>query len=248
MLDPTMLVILSAAALGAGMLNAVAGGGTFLTLPALVFVGLPPIMANTTSAAVVLPGYASAAWGFRGALRDVPVRRFVTLIFITVIGAVLGAQLLIGTSDEVFRLLAPYLILFATGLFMFGPLLKAWFEKKNGATLVGALGVGAVSAYGGYFNGGLGIALLSVLNISGARDLNESNGLKSLLSFVLTLVSVSAFTLAGNIQWSTAVFMMFFCALGGFLGARLALVIPVQSLRIFIIVLGLSMSLSLFLF
>lgn len=245
--DPAIWGLLSVASFGAGMLNALAGGGTFLTLPALLVAGLPPVSANTTSTAAVLPGYASAALGFRRTLVHVPHRRLVTLIVATIIGSAVGANLLLGTSNEAFKTLAPFLILFATGLFVLGPRMNKWVQNKGGSNAIGLVGMGVLSSYGGYFNGGLGIALLTVLSLSGSKDLNEANGLKSLLSVVITVVSVSVYALSGSIEWLVALGMMLFCAAGGYFGARLALKLPVDRLRAFIVVLGLFMSAALFL-
>ena len=239
--------ILGIASFGAGMLNALAGGGTFLTLPALLFVGLPPVSANTTSTAAILPGYASAAFGFRNTLIQISRKRLVTLIAATIVGSLIGANLLLETSNEVFRTLAPFLILFASGLFLLGPKLRQWVDKRGSSNAVGLVGMGVLSSYGGYFNGGLGIALISVLSLSGSKDLNEANGLKSLLSVVITAVSVSVYAQSGSIEWPTALGMMLFCAAGGYSGARLALNLPTNLLRHFIVVLGLLMSAALFL-
>ncbi len=243
----TIWGILGIASFGAGMLNALAGGGTFLTLPALLFVGLPPVSANTTSTAAVLPGYASAAFGFRHTLTQISRRRLVTLIAATIVGSIIGANLLLETSNDVFKTLAPFLILFATGLFLLGPKMRQWIEKRGSSNAVGLVGMGVLSSYGGYFNGGLGIALITVLSLSGSKDLNEANGLKSLLSVVITVVSVCVYTLSGSIDWSTSIGMMLFCAAGGYSGARLALTLPANLLRHFIVVLGLLMSAALYL-
>ena len=214
------------ASFGAGMLNAIAGGGTFLPLPALLFVGLPPVSANTTSTAAVLPGYASAAFGFRRTLAQISRKRLTALTVATIVGSVIGAILLLETPNDIFKTLAPFLILFATGLFLLGPKIQRWIEKRASSNTVGFIGMGVLSSYGGYFNGGLGIALITLLSLSGSKDLNEANGLKSLLSVVITVVSVSVYTLSGSIEWPTALGMMLFCAAGGYSGARLALKLP----------------------
>lgn len=247
MLDFEIWVLLGIAAFGAGMLNALAGGGTFLTLPALLFAGVPPVNANTTSTAAVLPGYASAAFAFRRTLRDVSPRRLVPLILVTIIGSIFGAKLLLGTSNEFFQRLAPFLILFATFLFAMGPRLKNLVQNKSGGNTYGLLGIGVLSSYGGYFNGGLGIALITLLSLFGSKSLTEANGLKSLLSVVLTVVSVSVYALSGNIEWPIALGMMLFCTVGGYMGARLALKLRTDILRRFIVALGLFMSAVLFL-
>ena len=251
MLDLESYILLSAAAFAAGGLNALAGGGTFVTLPALIFAGLPPVVANATSAAVVLPGYGSAAFGFWALLRAIKPAQWFTLITTTVIGAIAGAQLLVGTSDATFSFLAPLLVLLATALFGLGPRLTSFLSTRGGQRpWLGVTGIGITSAYGGYFNGGLGIALLAVLQLyqSGDNDhsLAELNSLKSAISFVLTSMSVVVFTFAGLIQWQTAVLMMLFSVAGGYAGARFSLRLSNDHLRRFVILLGLVMSLVLF--
>ena len=251
MLDLETYILLSAAAFAAGGLNALAGGGTFVTLPALIFAGLPPVVANATSAAVVLPGYGSAAFGFRALLLEIKPAKWFTLITTTVMGAVAGAQLLVGTSDATFNFLAPLLVLLATGLFALGPRLTPLLSMRGAhRPWLGITGIGITSAYGGYFNGGLGIALLAVLQLYRSGDEDHSlgvlNGLKSAISFVLTSISVVVFTLAGLIQWQNAVLMMLFSVAGGYAGARFSLRLSSEHLRRFVILLGLVMSLVLF--
>lgn len=251
MLDLQTSILLSAAAFAAGGLNALAGGGTFITLPALIFAGLPPVVANATSAAVVLPGYGSAAFGFWSLLRAIKPAQWLTLLTTTVMGAVVGAQLLVSTADATFSFLAPLLVLLVTGLFALGPRLTSFLSTRGGQRpWLGITGIGITSAYGGYFNGGLGIALLAALQLYQRGDddhsLGELNGLKSAISFVLTSMSVVVFTLADLIQWQTALLMMLFSIAGGYAGARFSLRLSSEHLRRFVILLGLAMSLVLF--
>jgi uncharacterized membrane protein YfcA len=160
--------VLVAAAFAAGAMNAMAGGGSFLTLPALVYAGVPPVAANATGTAALLPGYASSAYGFRRDIRPVAGIGVGRLAAVSLAGGLAGAALLLLTPDRVFRAVVPWLLLAATALFAFGGRLSAGLRRLGaggrGATLAGLL---AVSAYGGYFNGGLGILLLAQLGLAG---------------------------------------------------------------------------------
>lgn len=235
--------VLVAAAFAAGAMNAMAGGGSFLTLPALVYAGVPPVAANATGTAALLPGYASSAYGFRRDIRPVAGIGVGRLAAVSLAGGLAGAALLLLTPDGVFRAVVPWLLLAATALFAFGGRLSAGLRRLGaggrGATLAGLL---AVSVYGGYFNGGLGILLLAQLGLSGLSDLNAMNGLKSLLSAVLTAVAVAAYAAGGAVHWPAAAVMVPAAVAGGYLGARLARRIPPGVLRAGIVAVGLCMT------
>ena len=235
--------VLVAAAFAAGAMNAMAGGGSFLTLPALVYAGVPPVAANATGTAALLPGYASSAYGFRRDIRPVAGIGVGRLAAVSLAGGLAGAALLLLTPDGVFRAVVPWLLLAATALFAFGGRLSAGLCRLGaggrGATLAGLL---AVSVYGGYFNGGLGILLLAQLGLSGLSDLNAMNGLKSLLSAVLTAVAVAAYAAGGAVHWPAAAVMVPAAVAGGYLGARLARRIPPGALRAGIVAVGLCMT------
>ncbi len=235
--------VLVAAAFAAGAMNAMAGGGSFLTLPALVYAGVPPVAANATGTAALLPGYASSAYGFRRDIRPVAGIGVGRLAAVSLAGGLAGAALLLLTPDGVFRAVVPWLLLAATALFAFGGRLSAGLRRLGaggrGATLAGLL---AVSVYGGYFNGGLGILLLAQLGLSGLSDLNAMNGLKSLLSAVLTAVAVATYAAGGAVHWPAAAVMVPAAVAGGYLGARLARRIPPGVLRAGIVAVGLCMT------
>lgn len=243
MLDPSTFALLLSAAFLAGAMNAMAGGGSFVTLPALVFAGVPPVSAAASGTAALLPGYASSAYGFRHDLEPVEGVGLPVLAGISLLGGVGGACLLLLTPDAVFRHIVPWLLLAATALFAFGKPFSAWLKRQGihgrGAMLGGLL---AVSLYGGYFNGGLGILLLAHLSLFNMKSLNGMNGLKSALSAVLTAVSVSTYALGGVVHWPAALLMMAGTVLGGYAGARVARRIPAPLLRGGIIAVGLVMS------
>ncbi|HXH04469.1 MAG TPA: sulfite exporter TauE/SafE family protein, partial [Candidatus Competibacteraceae bacterium] len=199
------LPLLLAAAFFAGALNAVAGGGSFLTLPALVFVGVPPVTANATGTLALLPGYLSGAWGFREDIRPPHSLSLGPLILLSLAGGSAGALLLLITPNATFRAIVPWLLLAATALFAYGPrLLRGLRGRHEAGPAATALGVLAVTVYGGYFNGGLGILLLALFGLLGMADLNAMNGLKNLVSAVLTSIAVAVYAWGGAIVWGTA--------------------------------------------
>lgn len=244
-MDPiTSILLLSGAAFGAGLLNAIAGGGTFLTFPALVLTGAPPIAANATSALAVSPGYLGSTLGFRAELAALPRTLLVREVLLSAIGGVAGALLLLVTPASVFSSVVPWLLLFATVLFAFGPHLSRWAGagSENGFASWRRPGLLAVAVYGGYFNGGLGILLMALYLVCGEHRMHTVNALKNLNSFVLSVVSVIAFAIGGAIVWKEALLMAVFATLGGFAGARLARLMPASVVRAIVIVTGLVMS------
>ena len=237
-------LLLASAAFAAGVLNAIAGGGTFLTFPALVYTGVPPIAANATSALAVSPGYLGSTLGFRQELAALPRSLLLREMLICAVGGVAGALLLLVTPAKVFAGVVPWLLLFATLLFALGPRLARWAGASDGGVspLWRNLGLAVVAVYGGYFNGGLGILLMALYLLVGETRLNTVNGLKNLNSFVLSVLSVLAFAIGGAIVWKQALLMAVFATLGGFAGARLAKRLPVAWVRGIVIVTGLVMS------
>ncbi len=238
---PDQAALTGLAALTAGVLNAVAGGGSFLTFPALVFAGVPPLAANATSAVAVSPGYLGSTLGFRPELRQLPARLLRREVLVAALGGLLGAGLLLLTPAKLFAGIVPWLLLLATALFALGPRLS----RLGGGTghprwrLPGLLGV---AVYGGYFNGGLGILLMALYTLTGESRLNTVNALKNLNSLVLSLLSVGAFAAADAIVWPQALWMMLWATVGGWVGARLARRLPARWVRALVIGTGLAMS------
>lgn len=237
--------LLVAAAFGAGVLNAVAGGGSFLTFPALVATGVAPIAANATSAVAVSPGYLGSTLGFRGELARLPRERLLAESGVCAAGGVAGALLLLVTPARVFAAVVPWLLVFATVVFALGPRLLALRTARGGAEpRPGArlAGLAAVAVYGGYFNGGLGILLMALYAVTGEQDIHVANALKNLGSLVLSLLSVLVFAWAGAVAWPQALVMMALATLGGFAGARLARRLPARAVRAVVMVTGVVMA------
>lgn len=239
MLDTLILVT---AAFSAGVLNTIAGGGTFLTFPALVYAGVPVISANATSAVAVFPGYLGAAVGFRKELVAYDRKRLLRIVTITAGGGLVGSLLLLVSSNEAFEVIVPFLLIAATATFAFGEQIQAWSKRQQVGKPEGWFGTVLVSIYGGYFNGGLGIVLLALFSLWGMRDLNAMNGLKNGLSFILSAISVVTFAAAGIVAWPEALVMMLAATIGGYAGAPVARVLPRQIVRGIVITVGVTMS------
>ena len=238
------LLLVCLAAFLAGCLNSLAGGGSFITLPALLFVGIPPVLANTTSAAVLLPGYLGSVLGFKNTFSTIDYKKILPLLLISIICCVGGAISLIKTSNEFFLKFIPFLILIATLMFIINPSLNET-QSSTSSSFLRNIGLALVSTYGGYFNGGLGIALLSVLSLGKEFSLKQMSAIKSFLSFLITTVSVIIFFFNDFIVWSYVFYMVFFSIMGGFLGAKLTELLPSQWVRRFIILVGSVLSFSL---
>lgn len=241
------IALLLAAAFVAGALNAVAGGGSFLTLPALVFTGMPPVAANATGTVALLPGYAASAWGFKEDMAAPPGLTMGKSIALSLVGGAAGAALLLFTPDDIFRKVVPWLLLAATALFAFAPQIRAWAAGKNAthapaSPTKAALSMLAVAFYGGYFNGGLGILCLALFGLLGQTQLNAMNGMKNLVSALLTAIAVAIYAAGGIVEWKHALLMMVAATAGGYGGARVARKIPAHILRWAIVLTGLVMA------
>ena len=246
MLEWTILLL---AAFVAGALNAVAGGGSFLTLPALVFTGVPPVVANATGTVALLPGYAAGAWGFKEDMQAPPGLSMKSIIVLSLIGGSIGAALLLVTPDHLFRKVVPWLLLAATAMFAFGPQLRQWASRGNqsgqsssASSIKAGFGMMVVAIYGGYFNGGLGILLLALFGLLGQTQLNAMNGMKNLVSALLTAIAVAIYAAGGVVLWEQALIMMIAATAGGYGGARVARKIPANWLRWGIVLTGLVMA------
>ncbi|WP_313135222.1 sulfite exporter TauE/SafE family protein [Paracoccus jeotgali] len=237
-----LILVLFAGFFG-GLLNAIAGGGTFITFPALVFIGVPVIAANATSTVAAMPGYLSAAIGFRRDIAEIERPLLLRLTLWGMLGGSVGSGLLLISSNEAFALLIPFLLLGATLVFLRGPQIREWAARQRGA--VTPFGIGTlipVAIYGGFFNGGLGIVLLALFAMWGMINLHAMNGLKCWLSFALSVISFAIFAAGGQIVWAEGFAMAIGTLLGGIAGAPVARRIPVPVLRALIGAVGFGMS------
>ena len=249
---PEILGLVSAAAI-AGGINAVAGGGTLLTFPVLIFYGTASVVANATSTLALVVGTAGSIFGFRrqiGAVRQWLVR----FVPVSVLGGWLGSVLLTRTGENIFARLVPLLILFATILFLAQGAFRRFAglgQKETASPHRRALWTAisfqfAVSVYGGYFGAGIGILMLASLGFLGLRDIHEMNALKNILSSLINIVAALWFIRSGLIDWPKAG-VMSVGALGGYyLGAHFSQRLPQHAVRKLVTAIGLSISAIMF--
>ncbi len=239
------------AAFIAGMINSVAGGGTLLTFPALVWVGLPPVMANATNTVAIWPGSLGGMWGYREELERTE-RRFLLMIAPSLIGGILGAALLEWTPPGVFAKLVPYLVLLATALFMAQEPIQRWLRRGNPSGPAVAHGAGAmifqffVALYGGYFGAGIGILMLAALGLMGLTEMNEMNALKNLFALCINGIASVYFVVAGMVYWPYVLLMAAGAIAGGYGSAGIARRLGSKVVRRIVIGIGFGMAISLF--
>ena len=230
-----------------GALNAVAGGGSFIAFPALLFTGVPPIPANATNTLALWTGTIASGGAFRSRL-NVPRRIMIPLILTSFLGGIAGALLLLKTPAHTFMKVLPWLMLGATLLFIFGKRLSRGRTSSVSRDATTAAVAGAsvfelvVAVYGGYFGGGVGIVNLAMLAAIGMTDIHAMNALKSVLGSAINGVAVIVFIAKGAILWPQAAVMIIGALVGGYFGARYSLRLPEAWVRGFVILVGLGMS------
>jgi uncharacterized protein len=244
-------VVVAAAAFAAGLINSIAGGGTLVSFPALLWTGRDPVLANATSTVALWPASLAGVYGFRRELKG-GARIFLLFGVPSLLGGVLGAVLLLRTPSETFARLVPFLILFATLLLaaqepISRKLGRTEEHKPTRAWWAGAVAFQfAVGVYGGYFGAGIGILMLAALGLLGFTDIHRMNALKNLLAICINGVAAAYFIASGAVIWSDVLLMTFAAVAGGYTGARLAYRLGRRFVRIAVIVIGLVMSVSLF--
>jgi uncharacterized membrane protein YfcA len=239
----SFIVFLAASA--AGVINSIAGGGTLISFPTLVWLGRNPIFANATNAAALWPGSFAGMFGFRKDLKTLP-RWLYWLTIPSVLGGASGAILLLHTSTRTFNQLVPWLILGATLLLAFQELITRHVRFRGGPVFVFTLQF-IVSIYGGYFGAGMGILMLAALGFIGLTDLHQMNGLKNLLAICINGVAAIYFAVSGAVIWSDAILMAIAAVIGGFAGAKLAQRLGRKFVRTAVVVIGLGMTIALLL-
>ena len=238
-----LLLLLFGVALIAGALNAVAGGGSFLTLPTLLVAGTAPVSANATSTFALWPGTVASAVAYREDLAT-ERRHLVPLCLVSVAGGLLGGLLLIRTSDTSFMRLLPWLMLLATVTFTFGSSLTARLRRQHAHELtLWAFALQFIIAiYGGYFGGGIGIMMLAVMAVAGMTNIHEMNALKVLLAIAINGVALVEFVFSGAVAWTPGLVMAAGGITGGFAGARVARRLPPASVRGLVTVIAWAMT------
>jgi uncharacterized protein len=260
--------LLFAAAVMAGMFNAIAGGGSFLSFPALVFAGFPIVEANATSTLALWFGSVASTYAYRHVLLGTGDRAndptspeagissadrayFYALSCVSIMGGSLGSVILLSTSDASFAKIVPYLMVAATTLFALSPRISQWLKTQGkGISLpfAGALGLQfLVGIYGGYFGGGASILMLAIMNFMGLTNIHAMNGLKSWLGSCMNAVAIAAFIVASKIAWAPAILMALGSILGAYGSATIAQHIPQKVTRNFIVGVACAMTSYLFL-
>jgi uncharacterized membrane protein YfcA len=233
------LVVLASAV--AGGVNSIAGGGTLLTFPALVGLGIPPIVANATSTVALWPAALGSMWGYRGELTG--ARSWVIAFTLpSLVGGLVGAWLLLRTPPERFDALVPWLVLGATLLFMAQRPISRAAERRPeiGIPSTVLFFQFLVAIYGGYFGAGVGILMLAALGFAGLTNIHQMNGLKNWGGLCMNAVAAVAFAFSDIVNWPVALAMAVGATLGGYGGSRMAQRVPQGAVRRAIVVIGLT--------
>ncbi|CAN5484576.1 sulfite exporter TauE/SafE family protein [soil metagenome] len=256
-MTPTDILLMGAGGFAAGAVNAVAGGGTFFSFPALLAVGLPPVVANASNSVALWPGSLAGAWAYRKELAAYK-RYLLPMGAASLLGGIVGGLLLLAAGDARFSALIPWLLAFATGLFAFSPQISAALKRRRPARPVradGDYGSGTpagwlvqllVSIYGGFFGAGMGILTMASLAMGGHEDVQHINALKNLLSAVNYSVTAMTFIIAGAVSWPQTGVMLLAASAGGYVGARVARRIRGPWLRRMVIAVGSALTLYYF--
>jgi hypothetical protein len=250
---PHLAIIFAAGAI-AGVMNSIAGGGTIITFPALIFAGIAPIPANATSTFALLPSALGYTFGYRKNIRTVWhwIKKFA---IVSMTGGFLGGFLLVHTPPATFNWLVPFLILLATVLFTAHSFFARKFSFETGEDqggdrlrwIVGAVAFQfVVSVYGGYFGAGIGILMLATLGMLGIGSIHEMNTVKGILGFLINVIATIYFVATGLVNWPAAGVMAFGSVLGGYSGAHFAQRIPQRTVRHLITAIGMLLTLVMF--
>jgi uncharacterized membrane protein YfcA len=230
-------ILLFVAGLIAGALNAAAGGGSFITFPALIYAGAPPIIANASSTVALFPGSVVSTWAYRKDIRPFPGVAMSAMIALTLIGGCCGAILLLFTPSDGFNKMVPWLLLTGSLFFAFG--------KSAGNVLRRKFHIGAgfmlslqflLGIYGGFFGGAVGIMMMAVYSVFGLSDIKAMNATKTLLVGVANSVAVAIFIVAGKVDWPPTGLMLIATTLGGYAGALFTRRLNPNYLRVGLIV------------
>jgi uncharacterized membrane protein YfcA len=245
----THAILLFLAALAAGALNSVAGGGSFLSFPALMFAGIAPKIANATNTVALWPGTVASVWAYRREL-TARKRELISLGMVSLLGGVMGAVLLLKTPERTFVQILPFLLLAATLLFAFGSRISRAVRERIGhnehqttAYLIGVTIIQLlIATYGGYFGGGIGILMLAALALMGMEEIHAMNSLKTILASLINGVAVVTFIVARAVVWPEATLMIVGAILGGYGGAHYSQKMPPILVRRFVIAVGITMT------
>lgn len=240
------IVLPGLAAFAAGAMNSVAGGGSFLSFPALVFAGVPPISANATNNAAMWVGQIGSARGYREEVREHRAL-LLPVVLVSIVGSLLGALLLLRTPQALFERLIPWLLLFATVVFAVSPLLTRRRDRAPSHAPWQIAVQFVVAIYGGYFGAGMGILMLAVLAFTGLPSFNAQNAIKNVLSVAINGIALVPFVVARIVDWRFALPMAAIALVGGYCGARFFRRVPPPVSRLLVILIGVVMTAVFFL-
>ncbi|MEH2225932.1 sulfite exporter TauE/SafE family protein [Nostoc sp.] len=241
-------LLLFSTAFIAGGLNAVAGGGSFITFPTLIFTGVAPIAANATNNTAIWVASLASAGAYRQDL-GIERRDFLLLCGVSLVGGMIGSIALLYTSPDVFKKLIPYLLLLATVVFTFGEPFKKWLQRRNQNTSPESvplfnliLAQLAIAIYGGFFGAGIGILMLAALTFLGIKNIHKMNAFKTFLGSCINGIAIVPFLFAGVIAWHQAILMAVGGSLGGYLSAHYARKLEPHLIRKFVMIVAFSMT------
>ena len=240
-------LVLIVAALTAGTVNAVAAGGSFFTFPALVFVGLPPVIANASSSVVIFPAIFASAWAYRQDRKDFDGVGFKSMLGVSIAGGTTGATLLLSMPESAFELIIPWLLLLATIVFAFGPRLATLLKRRADSNRIVFLGAQFLaSVYGGYFGGAVGLVMLAFWGLFGVRDIRMMNANRTVLGGSMNAAAVLIFVVARKVWWTETLIMLVAAVIGGYFGARFARRLNPVVLRAIITVISVGVTIAFF--
>jgi len=243
----TYLLLISAA-FCAGLINSVAGGGSFFTFPALVFTGVPSINANASSTCALIPGTLASAWAYRDDFKQSDDFPFRSMLIVSLLGGFVGALLLLSTSQRTFDSVLPWLMLGATLLFAFGPQISPLLRRIvhiGPVTLIAVQFV--ICIYGGYFGGAIGIMMLAAWSLFGMKNIHTMNANRTLLGSAMNTVAVILFIIARKIWWMQTLAMLVASITGGYVGARVARGVNPRYIRILVSIVNVAITIAFFL-
>jgi uncharacterized membrane protein YfcA len=227
----TLIIFLSG--LVAGAMNAAAGGGSFVSVPALIYVGIPSVSANMSSTVALYPGSITSAWAYRRNIQPILNVSLIKLFLTTLIGGFAGALLLLLTPSSSFDKIIPWLLLIGSLAFAFGPWFGRRLNERYSPNVVFLLLVQfALGVYGGYFGGAVGIMMMAVWSVLGLEDVRAMNAVKVVLVAAANTIAVVCFIVAGAVAWRATLIMLVAAATGGYIGAQIALRLKHSYLRI----------------
>ncbi len=241
-------LLLSVAALAAGLINSVAGGGMVSAFPALVFTGVPSIIANASSTVAVFPGVLTSAWAYRDDFRKSKDFPFRALLITSLLGGMAGALLLLLTTQRTFDSVMPWLMLGATLLFTFGPriapMLKRWI--RIGPVTVVVIQI-FIAIYGGYFGGAIGILMLATWTMFGLTDIHVMNANRTVMGAAANVLAIALFIVAHKIWWPQTLVMLVGTSIGGYYGARMVKKVNPIYVRALVTVVSTAITIAFFL-